>query len=168
MRQLLIFAALLAVALPSARAAVAPEAPHRLGGFGDWIAATHVEAGQIVCYAFTRARSSTPHLRGRGDVVLTVTERTGGRDAVAISAGYAYPAHAAVQLHVGRTVLEFYTAPRSAFARDGHAAVAAMLHGHAAVAQGSGPRHMQVSDDFSLRGFAAAYGAIARACPAPS
>ena len=47
--------------------------PKELGKFDDWIAATHQESGQTVCYAFTRVQSSAPGLPGRGAVVLTVT-----------------------------------------------------------------------------------------------
>ncbi len=83
-----------------------PAAPRAIGKFEDWTAATHQEAGQTVCYAFTRAASSTPPLPGRGDVVLTVTQRPGGaRDAVAISAGFAYAANAEVTLQVEATTL---------------------------------------------------------------
>ena len=55
--------------------AVAPRtaAPKAIGTFDDWIAATHQEAGQPVCYAFTRAQSSMPAVAGRGAVILTVT-----------------------------------------------------------------------------------------------
>ena len=39
-----------------------------------------------------RAKHSVPALPGRGEVVLTVTERPSGRDTVAISAGFTYSA----------------------------------------------------------------------------
>ena len=64
--------------------------PKELGKFDDWIAATHQESGQTVCYAFVRAKNSVPALPGRGEVVLTVTERPSGRDTVAISAGFPF------------------------------------------------------------------------------
>src|SRR5271165_2352305 len=73
-----------------------PAAPTSIGKFDDWTAATHEESGQTVCYAFTRAQSSAPELPGRGTVILTVTERASGRDAVAIEAGFPYAANAAV------------------------------------------------------------------------
>jgi hypothetical protein len=140
--------------------------PRAIGRFEDWTAAVHQEAGQPVCYAFTRATASTPALRGRGDVVLTVTERPGGRDAVAISAGFAYAPNAAVQVAADATSMEFYTAQRSAFARDGHAAVIAFQRGRQVVARSPGPKNGVVTDSFSLRGFSAAYAAILKACPA--
>jgi invasion protein IalB len=141
-------------------------APKALGKYEDWTAATHVEAGQTVCYAFTRAASSSAQVSGRGDVVLTVTERADGRDAVAISAGFAYAANAAATVEVDQTKLDFYTAQRNAFARDGHAAVAAFSKGSKAVAHSPAPHNATVNDTFSLRGFSAAYAAITKACPA--
>ncbi len=152
-----------------ARPAAAPAAggPHSIGTFEDWQAATHEEAGQATCYAFTRASAASP-VPGRGDVVLTVTERPGAsRDAVAVSAGYVMPAAATPTLQVEGTRLPFYTdGKRSAFARDGHAAVAALQHGGRAVFRAPTPRGAEVADNFSLRGFAQAYAAAVRACPA--
>src|SRR5664279_1524219 len=75
-------------------------APKSIGKFDDWTAATHQEGGQTVCYAFTRVQNSAPALSGRGEVVLTVTERSSGRDAVAIEAGFPYVANATVTVQI--------------------------------------------------------------------
>jgi Invasion associated locus B (IalB) protein len=147
------------------RPAPSAPSPKSIGVWERWQAATHQEGGQLVCYAFTRAVSSTPAVPGRGDVVLTVTERTGSRDAVAISAGYAYPKNATAEVQVEGTKLPFYTAGRSAFARDGKTAVSAFQKGREVVARAPAPRG-QVTDNFSLRGFGAAYAAILKECPA--
>jgi len=162
--------ALAAITAPRhrARPAQAPprtDQPKPLGTFEDWVAATHLESGQTVCYAFTRAQTSIPKLAGRADVILTVTERPDGRDAVAISAGYPYPPNAEAKLRVDQAEFDFYTAQRSAFARDGHATVAAFRKGREAVARGPGPRGSPVTDSFSLRGFQPAYAAVNKACP---
>ena len=142
-----------------------PASPRAIGKFEDWTAATHQEAGQTVCYAFTRAATSTPPLPGRGDVVLTVTQRPGGaRDAVAISAGFAYAPNAEATVQIEGSVLPFYTSQRSAFARDGHAVVGAFERGRQAVAKSPGPRGTSVTDTFNLRGFSPAYAAINKAC----
>lgn len=155
-----------AAAKPTHAAHSAAAAPRAIGKFDDWTAATHQEGGQTVCYAFTRAVSSAPSVPGRGDVVLTVTQRPGGtRDAVAISAGFTFAANAQVQVQVEQTGLEFYTAQRSAFAPDGHAAVAALERGNKAIAKAPAPRNTVVTDTFSLRGFSPAYAAINKACP---
>ncbi len=142
-----------------------PPPPRPIGKFEEWTAATHQEAGQTVCYAFTRATASSPALPGRGDVVLTVTQRPGGmHDAVAISAGFAYAPNTEVTVQVDQASLPFYTAQRSAFARNGHAAVTAFAHGRQAVAKSPGPRNTIITDTFSLRGFTPAFAAVNKAC----
>lgn len=141
-------------------------APKSIGTFTDWQAATHQEGGQLVCYAFTRASASTPAVPGRGAVVLTVTHRVDARGAVALSAGFAYPANADVTVQVDKTELGFYTSGRSAFANESKAAIDAFTRGTTAVARSPGPRGGRVQDTFSLRGFTASYEAINKACPA--
>ena len=144
----------------------AASAPKQIGKFEDWTAATHQESGATVCYAFTRAQSSSPTIAGRGDVILTVTQRPTGRDAVAISAGFAYPQSATVTVQVDQSAQDFYTAGRNAFARDGKATVAAFAKGTRAIARSPGPHDAPVTDTFSLKGFSAAYAATVKACPA--
>ena len=143
----------------------AAEKPKSIGRFEDWTAAVHDESGQTVCYAFTYATNSNPALPGRPKAVLTVTERPNGRDSVAISAGFSYGQGAEVSVQVEQAALGFYTSGRSAFARDGAAAVSAFTRGRQAVARSPGPRGTQIVDSFSLRGFSQAYQAINKACP---
>ena len=153
-------------ALAQAKPAPAPakaEGPKSIGTFQDWQAATHTEGGQTVCYALTRAKPAGA-VPGRGEVVLTVTHRPNLRDAVAISAGFAYAANAEVKVEAGPATLDFYTAQRSAFAREGAKAVAAFNRVQQATAKSPGPRG-PVSDTFSLKGFTQAYGGITKACP---
>lgn len=141
--------------------------PQELGKFDDWIAATHDESGRATCYAFVVAKNSVPAVPGRGEVVLTVTERPTGRDWVAISAGFNYRKDAVVTMQVGTAGFDFYTSGSSAFARNGKGAVAAFLKGEQAQARSPGPREGGVVvDTFSLNGFSAAYAAITKACPA--
>lgn len=142
-----------------------PGGPQRLGTYDDWTAATHTEAGQVVCYAFTRAQTSVPPLAGRGGVILTVTQRVSGRDSVALEAGFAYPLDAAVTVQADQNTLEFYTHLRAAFARKGHDAVTAFQAAGKAIAHSPGPHDAAVTDTFSLKGFSAAYAAIGKACP---
>lgn len=139
--------------------------PKSIGKFDDWTAATHQEAGQTVCYAFTRAQTSVPVLTGRGQVILTVTQRASGRDAVALEAGFAFAPNAAVIVQADQTGLEFYTAQRNAFARNGRAAVTAFESSGRAIARSPGPREAKIIDTFSLKGFKAAYAAVSKACP---
>jgi hypothetical protein len=140
--------------------------PKMIGQFEDWIAATHREAGQPVCYAFTRAQSSSPKLSGRGAVVLTVTQRMSRRDDVAIESGFSFAPDDFVTVQADQTELDFYTAHRAAFARKGHAAVKAFETAGRAIARSPGPHEVKVTDTYSLKGFTAAYKAISKACPA--
>ncbi|WP_421991938.1 hypothetical protein [Roseococcus sp.] len=164
-------AILLTLALPAAQAqpARAPGArPAQLGAFQAWTAATHMEGGQKVCYAFTRARSieGVPG-REQNNVMLVVTHRPGGRDQVAFRAAYAFPRNAEARLFVGSTELPFYTSGDTAFARDGRAVVAALRGGREALGRGPGPNGRgQATDTFGLNGFGQAYDAISRECPA--
>ena len=151
--------------VPAKTAAAASAAPKQLGKFEDWTAAIHQEAGQKVCYAFTRAQNSSPAIPGRGDVVLTVTQRAAGRDAVALTAGFTYAAGVEVMVQVDQTGHPFYTSQRSAFSRQGPAAVGAMKTGRTVIARSPGPNKTQVVDTFSLKGFVQAYGAIVKECP---
>jgi hypothetical protein len=150
---------------PAVAAPKAP-APKAIGAFDDWVAATHPEAGQPVCYAFTRVQTSIPAVPGRGAVILTVTQRNSGRDAVAIEAGFAFAPSATVTVQADQTGLDFYTDKRAAFARNGHDAVTAFRAAARAIARSPGPHDVTVTDTFSLKGFTAAYDAISKACPA--
>ncbi len=152
-------------AKPAAAHPARAAGPTAIGRFESWTAVTNKEAGQAVCYAFTRASSSVPALPGRGDVVMTVTERPGGRDSVAISAGFAYAANAVVMVSADATMFEFYTAGRSAFAHEGHAAVLAFQKARQLQARSPAPKGKTATDSFSLRGFSAAYAAVQKACP---
>ncbi|CAH2600448.1 conserved exported protein of unknown function [Rhodovastum atsumiense] len=149
----------------AAPAAAKPGGPKAIGKFDDWTAATTAEGGQTICYAFVRAERSSPAVPGRGDVILTVTQRAVGRDAVAISAGFTYPARAAVTVQADQTALDFYTAGRSAFAREGGKAVATFEKARQVTARSPGPKNAPVVDTFSLKGFGKAYDAISKACP---
>ena len=149
---------------PAAKPPAAP-APKPIGAFDDWQAATYDEGGQTVCYAFTKARTSAPRITGRGEAILTVTQRVALRDAVSFSAGFEFAPGASVQVMVDKAKFEFYTAKRSGFARDGHAVIATLDGPKQAVVKAPHPQKKEVTDTFSLRGFAKAYEAINKACP---
>ena len=134
------------------------------GKFGDWTAASYGSGGSKACYAFTTAQSSVPKLGGRGSVMLTVTERAAAHDEVTLSAGYAYPAKAAVTLNAGGPDLSFYTKGGTAFTTAGAAAVKAFQAGATATAKSSSAAGGTVTDVFSLTGFSGAYAAIMAAC----
>jgi hypothetical protein len=132
-----------------------------LGKYGDWIAATYQQGGQTVCYAFTRARGVGQEASASAPL-LTITERPSSRDEVAITGGPAYPKDASVMLQAGSAGIEMYAAGHDAFARDPKAAVAGLRRSGQAVLR----TQSHGADTFSLQGFAQAYEAIVKACPA--
>lgn len=168
MRTRTVLSLLIAAGMAATARAAAPQVtagPTSLGTFADWTAATYKSGEQTICYTFTRPTHSSPEISGRGQVLLTVTQRPGSRDEAAVSAGFAYAKGASASVSVGDTKLEFYTAGDAAFARDGAAAVHAFKVGLTAVAHSPGPGGKMVDDTFSLRGFSDAYDAVVKACP---
>jgi hypothetical protein len=152
------------------RAAANAPRPARLGDYQSWTAVSHTEGGQKVCYAFTRARSmeGVPG-RNAENVMLLVTHRPGGRDQIAVRAGYNFPRGAETKLFIGQNEFAFFTAGDNSFARDGRAVVAALRAGREAVHRGPGPNGRgQANDTFALAGFTQAYEAIGRECPPPA
>jgi len=143
-------------------------APKPIGTFGQWQAATHREGDAVTCFVFTRAEATPQHIPGRGDVVLSVTRRPKSHDVAALSAGFLLSGHEDATLQAGSTKMLFYIAGRSAFARDNAAAIAAFGHEGSVAAKLPGPRGITAIDHFSLKGFAGAYAALAKVCPAPA
>jgi invasion protein IalB len=143
--------------------------PQRLGNHQSWTAATHTENGQKVCYAFARAARSENGPQNRQSVTLTVTHRPSGRDQVAVSVGYPIPRGGESVLTIGSAEYRSYgVVSMSAFFQSGAQLIAAMRNGREATARSAGPPgRPAVTDTFPLTGFAAAYDAINRECPAP-
>jgi len=167
-RMFLLAAALLAPLSVAAQQQPQPQ-PRLIGEFNDWTAAALGSGAQQICYAFTRPQGTSQNAPpNRGLVMLTVTHRPEGRDQIALRAGYAYPRDATVEVSVGTTNFEFFTAGSDAFAREAAPVIAAFRRGATATASGPAPqgRTGRVADTFSLRGFTAAHEAISRECPA--
>lgn len=135
------------------------------GSFGAWTAATYGRGSAEICYAFTNVQISKPNWKSRGKVMLTVTERSGLRDEVTLTPGYAYPKAANVGLAIGKQTFPFYTSGGTAFTESGTQIVSAFRAANSASATSTGPKGKPVVDQFSLTGFSAAYEAISHACP---
>jgi hypothetical protein len=137
--------------------------PTSLGVFSDWTAAQYDAGGAHVCYAFTRAIGSA---KTPSAAMIIVSERSTSRDEVVVNATAPYPPKAEVAVQVdNQAPMSFYTAGKSAFARDGGGAVIDMQKGSGATAGWDRKGGKRV-EKFSLAGFSAAYGAIVKACPA--
>jgi invasion protein IalB len=157
----LTLAALLALTPLAAQAA----SPSALGAYGVWTAASAGSGRAKVCYAFTKVQASSLKIRGRGPVMLTVTERAGSADEVSLTAGYSYPAGSKITLLAGKTKLAFYSAGPLAYTQYGTQAVTAFKALDQVSVTATAPKGKKpVTDHFSLSGFSAAYKAIVKAC----
>jgi hypothetical protein len=162
---LLITATAHAALMKKPNAATTTSEPKAIGTFGDWIAATYREAGQLICFAITRPKSSSPRLARRGGVILSVAHRPSERNIVAMDAGFLFANNATVTMQAGSLRLKFHTLKQGAFAKNGLAAVSALKSEDRAIVRSRGPRNEKIVDTFSLKGFSAAYRAISQECP---
>ncbi len=171
MLALVLLAPLALAALARPAAAQQAAQPRKLGQFQSWTAATLVDGGHKVCYIFARASKAEGVVnRAPTHVLLTVTHRAAGRDAVALRVGYTYPrttdGRDPVRVSVGTTEFPFYTSQDTAFTRENGNVVRALRAGRDAVARGPGPNNRgTATDTFPLAGFAQAYDLISRECP---
>lgn len=159
-------ALMIALALPASALAQGAPTAKSIGVFENWQAATYVDNGQTVCYAFTRPLIGGKVEERSGGSVLSIAERPGMRDSIAIAVGYNFASGAEVSVSIGRSAhQEFYTSGSSAFSRDGSGLISAMKDGTELTSISPGPGHGSTTNHFSLKGFTAAYDAIVKACP---
>jgi hypothetical protein len=106
--------------------------PTSLGVFSDWTSAQIGEGSAHVCYAFTRAIGSA---KTPSAAMIIVSERSTSRDEVVVNATSNYTPGTEVAVQIDRQPpVSFYTAGRSAFARDGRATVIGLQKGSDATA----------------------------------
>ena len=162
-------AAVLAMPVPAALAQGQQQqqqaGPQRVGTFQNWTAATHREGGQKVCYAFARATRSEGAPSNRQAPTLTVTHRPGGRDQLALSAGFPLARNAETVLRLGPAEHKSYATVQSNAFFDGTQAVPALRQARGEAVARTPNGRSNVTDAFPLAGFAQAYDAISRECP---
>jgi hypothetical protein len=135
------------------------------GKFGTWTAVESGTGSDRICYAFTSPQSSSPDWKGRGLVMLTVTEHQGVRDVVSITPGYTYPKNSTVSVTLGTDTVAFYALDNVALTQNETAALIGLDRQNVALVTSTGPDGQPVVDKYALEGFAAAYRAITEACP---
>lgn len=157
---------IIAILTPLSAMAAAPQplGPNK-GKFGAWTAATYGTGAAKICYAFTKPQRTSPALPNRGLAMLTVTKRHASPDEVSITPGYAYPAHARVDVTVGSVKLPFFVQDNVAFTNDVKDAIAGFTREYDATAVSTGPQGQRVTDQYSLNGFSDSYKEISAACP---
>jgi hypothetical protein len=163
-----LIAATLALAAFAGSAAWAAD-PESLGRFRDWEAFSAKEGNATICYASTSPQEQKGDYTSRGATFLMLIRRPaeGVYDDVTAIAGYDYQANSKPTLQVGTRRFEADARGDVAWPKVGDRAqlVAAMKGGSTLELSGVSSRGTPTEDTFSLLGFTAAAGAIAKSCP---
>jgi invasion protein IalB len=158
------------VALTSfAAAPLSAQAINKLGLHDAWEANTSTERGQRVCFMVSEPTMKEPAEARRGVVQAFVTHRPGekARDVVSFSLGYPIKPSSTVRAVIGGKTIALIPNGEWAWAKDAgddKALVQAMINGSAMTLAGESERGTKTVDSYSLKGFAAAYKEINKAC----
>jgi hypothetical protein len=150
------------------------DAPKLLGTFGGWKANSDGAGDQLTCYMTLQMHSLPNKKLKRGAAWLSITDRPGenSRNVVSYTAGYNFKPTSSVTVLIGKKSFDLFTEKDTAWSRDAatdHALAVAIRDGvkmkitGTPAAKGAGP----VSDTLDLKGAAAAYQAIGKACGYP-
>ncbi len=140
-----------------------------LGKFGYWTAYAMQENKQPVCYMSIMARSPKGEKAKRGDVILMITHRPGENvtDVVSYTAGMKFKPGSEAVIGVDSRQFSLFTQDDTAWSRDSatdRAVSAALRKGSNAIVTGVASNGTKISDTVNLKGSAAAYKAISKAC----
>lgn len=143
--------------------------PESLGRFRDWEAFSAVEQGQKICYALTAPTDSKGNYSSRDPAFVMVTRRPseGVYDEVSAIAGYTYQKGSQPTMTVKKAKFAAASVNDVAWPKIAETPklVAAMKAGAVLILDGVSSRGTKTRDEFSLRGFTAALGAIQKSCP---
>jgi hypothetical protein len=152
--------------------AIAGSAQKSLGTFGVWQTYSYTDGDQPVCYMVKPAHIPAPKNKKfkRGAAYLMITHRPGenSKDVVSYTSGYNFKSPSDVTVHIGKDTFDLFTQKDSAWSRDtktDHALVAAIRSNGFMKVVGSPAQNVSViTDTLDLKGSAAAYQAIGKAC----
>jgi len=150
----------------------------RIGVFNDWQAYTLKTGHNVVCYAISVPKDTSPktvvrHGKrvkiSRGDVYVTVTNRPATETAgeVNVVIGYTFRKNSQVSYTIDGHRHKLFTMDDGAWAYDAKSdksIVRAMERGKTLVVSGTSGRGTDTKDTYSLAGFTAAHNAIDKAC----
>lgn len=137
-----------------------------LGKSGDWESFTYSDKAGKVCYAASLPKRSLNSAKGRGESYVSITHRPAAKSlgVFSITAGYPYKKDAPAEADIGGSKFELYTSGDTAWARNDHAVLQAMLKAKTMVVHGTPAKGQGTADTYSLDGFAKAYADIGKAC----
>ncbi len=142
-----------------------------LGKFGDWEAYRESDGGKPVCYMGAQPKKAQGKYKKRGETYVLITHRPADKSfgVVSVRAGYAFMKASEATVTIGKDSFRLFTDVGHAFAHDKKtdtALVKAMVRGASMVIQGTSSRGTKTTDTYSLKGVAAAWKAINKACKA--
>jgi hypothetical protein len=162
--------ALLALVSPQPTLAAGPKA---LGQAGFWNSYSLMDSKQPVCYMTIKAKPPAPK-KGqkeakRGEVVLMITHRPGenSTDVVSYTAGLKFKQGSELQVKVGGKEFSLFTQGDTAWSHDAatdHALAQAIRAADQMDVTGTAASGMALADTLHLKGAAAAYATIGKAC----
>jgi hypothetical protein len=141
-----------------------------LGSSGDWLARTHSDGAQKLCYAISAPQKSNAAIAGRGPVGVLVTHLEGGgaKNQISAALGYRPKSGTLVRLIVdGKPYILRKVDGDRAWARDGAAddlILRAMRKGNRMLLTGVTEDGEEVEDTFSLSGLSKSVKMAAGAC----
>jgi len=140
-----------------------------LGSFGDWEAYWETDGGKPVCYIGSGPTKAKGKYKKRGETYILITHRPAEKSigVVSLKAGYTYQKASETDVFIGDNAFKLFTDAGHAFAYDqktDKALTQAMVRGTKMVVKGTSSRGTKTTDTYSLKGFAAAYKAIGKAC----
>ena len=142
-----------------------------LGEFGDWEAYQESDGGKPVCYMGAQPEKAQGKYKKRGDTYVLITHRPADKSfgVVSVRAGYAFMKASEATVTIDKDSFRLFTDVGHAFAHDKKtdaALVKAMVRGANMVIRGTSSRGTKTIDTYSLKGVAAAWKAINKACKA--
>lgn len=157
-------------ALFAALPAHAAEQPKVIGEYGDWVAWTYNDRGNMICYMSSTPKKDEGNYSRRGDIYTVVTHRPAEKsfDEVSFVAGYTFNTKAPFVVKIGnQTFSNTFTEGDKGWMRTGDEdkkIVAAMKRGDRMIVKGKSSRGTATTDTYSLKGFTTAYRAISAKC----
>ncbi len=147
------------------------QTPKHIGNFKDWDGYAYQDGAGKVCFIVSAPQNSRPKNVRRGEIYVMVAHRPREKvtGEVSVFAGYPYRPDSEVDVTIGGTGFKLFTQGENAWAREGTtdaALVKAMIRGVGMIVRGTSSRGTLTTDNYSLRGFTAAYKAIGKACGA--
>lgn len=141
-----------------------------IDNFDDWSAFNEKENGKPLCYMASLPKKLEGDYSQRGDTYVMITHRPAEKTVgeVSVRAGYAYKEGSEVEVRIdSNQPFKLFTDQGFAWTRDAktdQAIVTSMKAGSTLIVVGASGRGTLTTDTYSLKGFTAAYEAIAKAC----